>query len=68
MERNTILKRDSLGNGLDYIYPDFKKCQLVLFSLALLEYVTILSIILILIYINNNLISIKYKKKKILSS
>jgi len=42
MERNTILKRDSLGSSLDYIYPDFKKCQLILFSLALLEYLNIL--------------------------
>jgi len=39
---NTILKRDSLMYTNGYIYPDFKKCQIILFTLALLEYLNIL--------------------------
>jgi len=58
MESKTILKRDSLISSNDYIYPDFKKCQLILFSLALLEYVIIpnlnlyIDIITLIILIN----------------
>ncbi|ORX75848.1 hypothetical protein BCR32DRAFT_271648 [Anaeromyces robustus] len=39
---NSIPKRQSLMQSRDYIYPDFKKCQLILFTLAFLEYLNIL--------------------------
>jgi len=36
--KRTISKRESMLPN-DYIYPDFKKCQIILFFLAFLEYV-----------------------------
>jgi len=39
MAKKTISRRESLMPYNDYIYPDFKKCQIILFTLVLLEYV-----------------------------
>ncbi|KAG4088857.1 hypothetical protein H8356DRAFT_957898 [Neocallimastix lanati (nom. inval.)] len=48
--KRTISKRESMLPN-DYIYPDFKKCQIILFFLAFLEYLNIL----VLTFCNVNL-------------
>ncbi|OUM67911.1 hypothetical protein PIROE2DRAFT_4593 [Piromyces sp. E2] len=39
MVKKTVSRRNSIN---EYIYPDFKKCQIILFTLVLLEYLNIL--------------------------
>ncbi|ORX43622.1 hypothetical protein BCR36DRAFT_373775 [Piromyces finnis] len=42
MAKKTISRRDSLMPYNDYIYPDFKKCKTLLFTLVFFEYLNIL--------------------------